>query len=146
LVQDAAEPLREALVDFVRDNNISGLIWEQYTPYFNDGEACIFSVGEPALILRNPEAVFSSYDEENCVPELSYSDWDRIMGPDEPGWYEHVKNLIEETGLTKGTFETAQSFVQQLMGMEDVLKQAFGDHVHVKVTAEGVDVDEYNHG
>jgi len=29
--------------------------WRQYTPYFNDGDPCVFRVNEPELILSDPE-------------------------------------------------------------------------------------------
>lgn len=38
--------------------NITAVQWEQYTPYFNDGSQCYFSIYEPSLIVDN-EKVYS---------------------------------------------------------------------------------------
>lgn len=38
------EPLIRALLD---DPGMVDFGWRQYTPYFNDGDPCVFSVGEP---------------------------------------------------------------------------------------------------
>ena len=34
---------------FDKNPGITGVVWTQYTPYFNDGDTCEFSVGEPTF-------------------------------------------------------------------------------------------------
>ena len=46
-MEDGENVVRSAIQDFFTQNpDIKTLWWTQYTPYFNDGEACVFGIGE----------------------------------------------------------------------------------------------------
>lgn len=137
MVKEATGPLKEALSAMVRELGIKGLIWTQYTPYYNDGDECIFSVNEPSIIVGDPAEVDSPYDDEHAI-EI-WSDWEIVL--------KYHGEQVERAGLTREQYEAAREFARELAseGLEDVLRQAFGDHVMVKVTADGVEVDDYDH-
>jgi hypothetical protein len=46
--QEQAQGLfKEITKEFFEKNpGITGVVWTQYTPYFNDGDTCVFSVGD----------------------------------------------------------------------------------------------------
>lgn len=81
----------QALKAFFKDYfeahpEIYGVKWEQYTPYFNDGEACIFGLGSVYLYptkesfdsgeTYDGEGVIDSYNEE---PQTSLSEIEDIL-------------------------------------------------------------------
>jgi hypothetical protein len=108
--------------------------WRQYTPYFNDGEPCEFSVNEL-------EVRFSPLDDEE----------------DERGDYEdgfvdsYSFNYLRKDGelselsdehfaaLTKATTEWQRLYA------DEVCRRNFGDHSTVTATLEGFDVEFYDH-
>jgi hypothetical protein len=97
--------------------NVRLIGWTQYTPYFNDGDPCVFSV-------KNLH-VFDETVEEDA--EDLYAGVDIYWG-DGPKNYP----LIAALALT-------------LSGAEDLLLEMFGDHCKIVVTPSGIDVEEYEH-
>lgn len=52
----AQDMLKVAFTEFFEQNpNIAALRWNQYTPYFNDGDECIFSVHELSYQVASEE-------------------------------------------------------------------------------------------
>ena len=48
--------MKEAFREFLEKyDNVDNIFWTQYTPYFNDGEACEFSVNDVYLVLKGDE-------------------------------------------------------------------------------------------
>jgi hypothetical protein len=48
--------MKEAFREFLEKYDVvDNIFWTQYTPYFNDGEACEFSVGDVHLIIEDDE-------------------------------------------------------------------------------------------
>jgi hypothetical protein len=48
--------MKEAFREFLEKYDVvDNIFWTQYTPYFNDGESCEFSVGDVHLILKDDE-------------------------------------------------------------------------------------------
>lgn len=56
------------------DDIVENLYWTAFTPYFNDGEACEFSVGEMFILLKNVEDACdyegSTIHNENSIEKL----------------------------------------------------------------------------
>jgi hypothetical protein len=142
-VEDLA-PLLQAVLD---DPTITEFGWTQYTPYFNDGDVCEFSVNE--MWIRTTDEVdtddkeFDDYDLYwGYHPSLGRKNWEYrgeypnrkyvelgYEGPDEDR-YNRVKSLND--AITSGVYETA-------------LLNAFGDHAIVTVRKDGIEVDSYEH-
>lgn len=116
----------------------------QYTPYFNDGEECVFGVRDLATCIEG------IHD-----PEESLYEWqdgslnDRYVTPD-PTW----QHSVDYNGKLVGVFgDKLVDFAKDLKEIcaaqqalpEDAMKELFGDHVIVTITREGVDVEEYDH-
>ena len=119
--------LKEALREFFEKFlNVAALRWSQYTPYFNDGDSCTFSVNEPRLrFIETPD------DDESGDYEDGYlSTWDLHDKP------EHKELLA--------AFEEFGSVIQS-DSMEAVLLAMFGDHVEVTATRDKIEADSYSH-
>jgi hypothetical protein len=107
--------------------------WTQYTPYFNDGEECIFGVhadyGMRFRFANEAKVSDSTYFEEDGTgyTELSYK---VRRGEQEPT--EDEAAMLAATELVTGVDE-------------DTMKSLFGDHVEVTITREGIETTEYEH-
>jgi hypothetical protein len=104
--------------------------WTQYTPYFNDGDECTFSahIDEPKVNGLDP------YDDNS-----SETVWQSRSG-DKPGGY--VPNPDFNPAIRDARVDVVE-FLSNID--ESVLRDMFGDHVEVKVTRDGTEVEEYEH-
>jgi hypothetical protein len=126
---------------------IAYVTWTQYTPYFNDGDECTFSVHERAYPLtklvgnEEPEDRPYGYDAEEFELETST-------------YYTKRPDFIDENQIKAGiSNERATEIKSGIDSLEDVLgeipeevyKDVFDDHVYVIVDREGIHTEEYNH-
>jgi hypothetical protein len=122
--------------------------WTQYTPYFNDGEPCNFSMHELVLIEKKADATEGETDDDD----------DEYY--DEDGWpYESVgafSNYSENSKVSSryaldkldARYVACKEACKQVYGAleyGDLARDIFGDHVLVVFTSEGVDVEEHYH-
>lgn len=110
---------------------VKAITWTQYTPYFNDGEACVFGVGDMWVLSKK-----------------SYEDWQEEGG----GYaeeYDVIRPYIEdkyEDELTKEEKKNINVFVRTIQALsDDLYLDMFGDHVYVIATRKGFKVEEYEH-
>lgn len=131
--------------------------WEQYTPYFNDGDACTFDVCEPSLRMSPPEPVDADpkintapddLDEDEGEGDGDFVDlWslryynDPERHGDEEGWKPRypgigpeIVDALEKFGnaLVSGAYD------------RDLLTN-FGDPAQVTATVAGFNVEHYDH-
>jgi hypothetical protein len=130
VMDDAKKEAKDAFVAELKDifNRVPDLKvikWVQYTPYFNDGDACTFRVGE--LIGSNHLDVNHYGEYEEDVPDdlLIY------------GGYGEVRWNVPD-------LHSLEKFMNTDLG-ESVLLFAFGDHVEITVTPNGIDIDDFDH-
>jgi len=119
-VSKAADVLKQSLSTIVSElDGVEAIRWEQYTPYFNDGDACEFWVNEPRIKFNNT--------------------------PEDAGDYEDgfIDDYDVKTGKEKEVFEAVYEIFKSID--DNIFLSAFDDHVQVTVTADGVEVDEYEH-
>ena len=117
----AQEAMRTAFKDFFDVNpNIEMIAWTQYTPFFNDGDPCVFRVRD---------MYFSLVGEE--------IDLGRHL--DDSGMHSEYDDKVDEA-------KTFKKFVQEIGIIPDeIFLDAFGDHVRVAATRKGFDTEEYDH-
>jgi len=101
--------------------DVKAIGWTQYTPYFNDGEECVFGVNDLHASL---------VDERD--DEVGGDGWEYLYGK-------------TTKGFSQKSWDDLLELQKALSGAEPDLKAAFGDHVRVIVTNEGIDVEEYSH-
>ncbi|UDL15848.1 hypothetical protein QEH42_gp057 [Microbacterium phage Pumpernickel] len=154
---------------------VAGVIWEQYTPYFNDGEPCEFSVNEPRIVFEDDvpdgstirEAYENRDEEDHRFFEDGYLDygfgysvsdlWERKPGKNYNEvwtggnrWGAGAKlNPDAVTFIGKdGTDLEPYYYALRDLGSaewETVALKNFGDHATVIATREGFDVESYEH-
>lgn len=116
---------------FAANPDVYAFAWSQYTPYFNDGDECVFSLNEIYAYKDHP-AVREAVAEGSR--ELV---WGELEGTED----EVVWNTW--SGNSKNT--AVEDFIRELTQFEDEFQYAFGDHVMVIVTRDGIDVEEFDH-
>lgn len=139
--RDAQEPI-ENLYPHIRrafDNGVKAIKWAQYTPYFNDGEPCEFSIYDHYVTsdprIANLWVNNNNYDEDTD----DYFDFEEYIPPSarsiERWGNDHPDQLTRED---HGIPVNEERF-------EDALRSAFGDHTEIVITPERVIQFEYEH-
>lgn len=122
---------------------VTAIGWLQFTPHFNDGDACVFSVRE--INFRLDSEVFGDLNdgdawgfphEENWV-----SEYDIYSYPERDNW--RLK-LYEINGVSTEYLREAFTLWPQ-SAIEQVAHANFGDHARVIATSEGFDVEYLEH-
>jgi hypothetical protein len=133
--QTTAQALfKETTKEFFEQNPlVKAIVWTQYTPYFNDGDTCEFSVGC---------ATFTS------APDPENIRWGAYDGEEEGIWtygddcYDDSVELPAE--MNTALCDSFNGMIQS-SEMEDVMKAMFDDHVQVVATRAGFEVSELDH-
>jgi len=134
--------------------------WNQFTPYFNDGDTCYFCVNTDYIQING-----ESVDESDWINETKITNWGTFNR--EKREYE---GRTEETKITNyGTWNrekreyegrtevpnldydpelaAASNEIREFLRNfdDDFFLSQFGDHAEITITADGVNVDEYEH-
>jgi hypothetical protein len=116
--------------DIFNDNpQLNSFSWNQYTPYFNDGDTCVFGVNRDYYRFNNScdhvdkwTLNNEQYSKKIDLEDLSFDSIDSIKKA-----YNEVDELLS-------------------MFEDEDLCQMFGDHAEITVYRNGqIDVDEYSH-
>lgn len=135
--------------------------WEQFTPYFNDGEPCEFSAsGLWVKTQDDPKAIadWSARQKAEGYGTVEV-DWDAkddtwgVEWGDHPtlGDEKYTNGYEEDSKVYVGHHEAEYNLARELnkaIGgghFDNVLLDLFGDHCQVKVTRAGITIDEYSH-
>lgn len=135
-------PLFQAVLD---DPYIVKFGWRQYTPYFNDGEPCIFRARSPWF-----QTVDEDEDADRYELEVDYRKHPSLgkLAGEYRGTYPDRKFV--ETGY-EGSHEAtmraclALDAALESGAFDDVLQDNFGDHADITVTRDGIEVETYEH-
>jgi hypothetical protein len=138
------EPLVRALLE---DPYIVEFGWHQYTPYFNDGDPCVFGASSVWVRTQDDISQPDSSDDENWEEE---DDTERLalwsthpsLGSEE-GWGDDRRYVGGQERLWRAA--KALSSGVESGAFDDVLLSLFGDHARVTVHKDRVVVDEYSH-
>lgn len=127
--QRALEP---AFKEFLEENpDIAAIRWEQYTPYFNDGEECHFRLRQ--FCLEFTEDFRSKHMSEDFDAEDA----------DEEKWYEgEAWYVSKESEHGQAVLAKFKEFEKQIRD-ESLFLAVFGDHVRVTATQKGLSIDDY---
>lgn len=116
---------------FSQSKRIESIGWRQYTPYFNDGDECIFGVHNDDLTING----IDDYDgDENEIAFIKEKIW-------------NGDKWVVNTNLDKPEFDLLQQIEKVLRSIpDDFYKDLFGDHVKVTVYKDGrIETEEYEH-
>lgn len=133
--------------------------WTQYTPFFNDGDSCEFSVNLDTFWINGAN---SDWDED-CDISIKAHAYKKLETAEDmrindevavkSGYTWYKGKSIGEQGLmyNPNYDELAAEAVSQIYEVlnsipEDFFKDLFGDHCKVTIFADGtIDVEEYDH-
>lgn len=145
-----------SIKDIFRNKNVSKISWSQYTPYFNDGEDCVFSVSDITLTVNKSfkehvELLINNHIEKNrskTDKNYSYFWFSEIendlftMDTSSLDYFKQLKNYADLLG--DSDFEIVYDLMEinELIKtdfIKDVLKTTLGDHSQVVVNKKGED-------
>ena len=80
-MRDKSQGLVEALVKQFLDAcpEVTGIHWSQYTPYFNDGDSCEFSVNEICFHILNEDEDEDDIEAYDSTPIYTQADLDKAI-------------------------------------------------------------------
>lgn len=160
--------LKEVFVDFFdKHPEADSIVWVQYTPYFNDGDACIFSKYESELKV-DPDKMApdvakllgfdadSDENEDDYSDDYSYSYGDAcaasvltsLSDTGERSWGLCTRKGVPHRELTASEQSLVDDFNEldsNLQKSEELLQEVLGDHCMVRATRDGFDITEYDH-
>lgn len=118
LTEQVLEELKKEFKKFFAENpGVKMITWTQYTPYFNDGEECVFSVNEIYFFSGTKNEIES--EEVDCR-----EDSELTIRPEGP--LSFMKNEIESIP-------------------EEIMQDVFGNHAEIIVTPDNIEIREYEH-
>lgn len=132
--QKSLEQFAELLEPVLYSVRVVELGWTQYTPYFNDGDPCVFRVRD--VWVRTTEDPPPTEDE-------GYYDYEGMENLDVSWSLTFHPSLNDDSALG----EAALRLGRKIDGghFDDVLLQAFGDHALVILRKDYIRVDKYIH-
>jgi len=161
--------LKEALAEFFdKYPEVETVQWTQYAPYFNDGDACVFSVNDPHVLFNEhcsaeflKKHLGSSNLENTEYKKVDhrwvthskgpYSDEELIQNyvGVEPKGFEGDNDLCacSTESLNDGSslYNALHELSSGLNVLEDVLEDLFDSHVTVTCTRDEITTEEYDH-
>lgn len=149
LISEKGKQLLAVLVAQMFDAcpNIEAVGWEQYTPYFNDGEECVFSVCDRYFSVKGT----------SCESSCEEDDFDESEKPGIDNFSTDPKSYFAEYerprwgSATDAQLIRVRDIDRKLSKLDDaIFKDTFGDHVSVRATrtADGgvaFEVTDYEH-
>jgi hypothetical protein len=134
--KELSQSIQGVLSEFLLTHpEVQKICWVQYSPYFNDGEPCVFNVHE-----------FNFYFTDELVDEDE--EGEEGYGHELPGGYKDPYALEcwnKHHLCSQDTFNDCKKLEWAMHQVEDVMEDTFGSDVLVVVTREGIEVQEYEH-
>jgi hypothetical protein len=133
---------------------VAALRWSQYTPSFNDGDPCTFTMNDIELSLKPEETDATDTsdeesqgegadEEEQDEDDEDYEDEDEDEDDEDEDYGDFVSHyrLRDE----RPTLSEALARLNRAVDY-DIFESAFGDGVEVTATREGFNISEYDCG
>lgn len=146
--QAPEETFLPALDTLLDTPGVEAVRWEQYTPYFNDGEPCVFGLGEVQVRVNGAPEDAGDYEDGWIT---SYGTHYYVYGKFEDGrsnWQDREGPFaLEFPDITADDLKAAINKFEEAFrnGHEVLLAREFGDHAQVTATKEGFEVEYYEH-
>ena len=123
--EKAISIIKNSIKNIFEKTQVKAIYWTQYTPYFNDGEECIFGI-HSILVSTNALSTFEDEEETSGIYDVNYLDKKVFIDYE----IELISNLVK---------------ILQDEDIVEVLKFSFGDHVSITATEEGISIQDYDH-
>lgn len=125
----AQEAFKESAADlFTAHPRLESFGWNQYTPYFNDGDECVFGAH-----IDYPKINGEDEDDSDTLRK------ERWVGGEKP-WVPNENYDAELGAALDGVKEFLRAFD------DEDFKSLFGDHLEITVSRDGtISTDQYEH-
>ena len=141
--EEAQNKMRDALKEHMKTlfaaffkvhPEVKTIHWVQYTPYFNDGEECVFGVHELHFTTTHHEEIANAWGEDDA-------------GALRESEYDFTARKWVNCGLDPVLVADMRSMSEVFSSRIDdsLMRAAFGDHSWIKAHAGGFDVEHYDH-
>lgn len=126
---------------------VEAIKFTAYRPYFNDGDACLYSVAPFDVCLnaqfKKDNKIFSYYDLDQGVEELENIE-DDLKAPS--SFYgESVDHLRSEYGDNPLVKEMVSNIRELQNFPDDIAQSLFGEDASVTITINGIDIEFFQH-
>lgn len=145
--QKSLEEFQAILQPVLDDPTIAWVAWRQYTPYFNDGDPCVFRAQSAQMALKEQPDPREEDDYDYYDEFPGYSDtttkWFGMRERDA-----HYQRTGAYTGPDEARFDRCLALSHAIGSgsFDDVLLNAFGDHAIITITPKvGIDVETFDH-
>jgi hypothetical protein len=109
-----------------QSKKIESIGWRQYTPYFNDGDECVFGV--------HNDDIYVNGEDQYDMPFVRKTVWDGSKSVPNEEADPHEIDIVEQI----------EKVLQSIP--EDFYKDLFGDHTAVTIHKDGrIETEEYDH-
>lgn len=127
---EATKLLETPFKDFMLENpEVKTIRFMAFTPYFNDGEECVYRIGEFTLELHDEfRKLWLEEKFANEKFDFKYEGHEDYLKESIPDAMRARKNLRE---------------FRKSMQLNDLFKIVLGDHVKVEADLEGITVEPY---
>lgn len=165
---------KDTVAKVLSHEEVTGIAWTQYTPYFNDGDPCIFRASDPSFsfvgVTASDEQTYFDYswmeedfEESGRIWCGAYNNgdlFDKIVGEDDKNWGEWTgSRSTREWTWKEGSgpenapnpelFIDIHAFISFLNrgNYDHAVEDLFGDHAIIRIDklAGKVVIDEYHH-
>ena len=148
--QKGPQEFLDAVDKLLAVDGVEGIAWTQYTPYFNDGDTCEFTMYEAGVKLDS-RFVVNDMDMHNtdmylqATEDAYFSEYDLYKYPKQGNWDASTRVYKLNDQDTREIAEALREFNSQIASFENVARDNFGDHAEVYADATGFRVEEHSH-
>lgn len=136
--KEAEEAFHTAAKDFfVEFPKVKEITWAQYTPYFNDGETCYFSISD-VYFLKEAGSDYPCPYQISEESDIVFLNWNL-------DFFEKYSPKYDSQKPDAHTYEGMNIMTRFLNDIDDQLQNFLGDHIMVVLNADGIEVREYDH-
>lgn len=141
MADEGKEALHAAFREFFEAHpEVRSVVWTQYTPHWNDGDACSFSVNPMELKLHEKAA-----DDDTDWDSPDEDPYGKYFGDDEYSCGEGCASAFLPNDGTSQLVKDYDDLSNSCNDIEDALRLTFGDHVMVVATKDGFDIQDHEH-
>ncbi len=141
-IENLNKELKECFKDALKESadilfqkypKLESFSWAQYTPYFNDGDPCEFSIYEEPHSLIYGGIDIGEYSENDSIYNWRTKDLT-----------EFGKTLFTDLGEYKVLQDNLIVFINNLQKMEKTVQSILGEGL-VIIDRNGVEIEDYDH-
>lgn len=153
--QRPIEELQVAIAELLDHDSFTAIRWAQYTPYFADGDPCVFGVHSYGL--KGPDENAGDYEDGFSTMhshEYAYmsDEAKKFYGkPASRTFNRETRKYDEADDAIPGEHPEMIHQATKVLGMvdsgafNDALLELFGDHATVTLRKDKIDVEFYEH-